>query len=215
MGWDNRGRRQKRSRPLDAKRETQGRGGAPARDPEPQAGPEAGTQLPVAGKRRGRDTEVWHLAELFRQRAQASGIELAKGLPVICTEISDLVTRYGIRGKSFRQMATGCKKRTAHSRLAEHCWLHWPPLEPARQHDRELTWVQVVEVIIAEFWSRQWDAHALDHFRQHFQEYGQLALNHWRSLRIAQDIASQPPRPRAVMRRQEPGGTMADASKEG
>lgn len=164
----------------------------------------------------GRDPDVWHLSMLFRQLAQADGIELAKGLPVIHDEIIDLVRRYGLRGQVYRHRTSRCRKRTLHPGLAEHCWLHLPELERTGRGDSDITWVQMVEVIMFEFWSRAWDAHALDHFRQHFQEYGQMALDHWRNLAIMQDVAAQPARPRVRRVRQEPAaGTMADASKEG
>jgi hypothetical protein len=95
--------------------------------------------------------------------------------------------------------------------VAAHCWLHWPPGNPADQEQqRVLTWVEVVEIIMAEFWSRIWDEHALDLFRQHFAEYGLATANHWKSLRIMREIASQPrDHVRPVVRRRVPSATTA------
>lgn len=164
----------------------------------------------------GYHPDVWHLALSFEQSAKANGIELRAGRPVIYSEIDALVTHHGLRGKTYRHRTALCKNIALHPALAAHCWLHLPELVRTGHGDSDITWVQMVEVIIREFWSRIWDEHALDHFRQHFQEYGQAALDHWRDLAITRDIASQPARPRVRRVRQEPlAGTMADASKEG
>jgi hypothetical protein len=192
-----------------------GRGTSPR--PNATARPDlpAGAQQPAAGRRRGRDTDIWHLAELFRQYARADGIELTKGLPVIAAEINDLVAHYEMRGRdtigSYPHMATGCYRRRLPEGLAARCWYHYPPQDPDAQRDGNLTWVQMVEVVMAEFWSRQWDEHALDHFRQHFAEYARAAIQHWRNLHIIRSIEAQPSVRRPVMRR----ATMSDATKEG
>jgi len=187
------------------------------RTPAPAASRPAAPRQPFDRDRcpAGYDPDVWHLALRFEQSAKADGIELRAGRPVIYAEIDALVTHHGLRGKTYRHRADRCRKRFLSELLADHCWLHLPELERASRAEADITWAQMVEVIMREFWSRIWDEHALDHFRQHFQEYGQMALDHWRSLGIMQDIASQPPAPRVRRRRQEAGVIMADASKEG
>lgn len=163
----------------------------------------------------GWDADIWHLALLFEQYARADKIELRAGRPVIYAEISALVDRYGMREGRYRHEIRGCARRELPKDMADRCWFHWPPQETARQEARALTWVEMAEVILAEFWSRIWDAHALDHLRQHFGEYGTAAVEHWNSLRIVASIEDQPREPRQPVRRQRPGDTMADASKEG
>ena len=73
----------------------------------------AGVSRP-SGKPRGRDTDIWRLAVLFRWHAQRNRIELTKGLPVIAAEINDLVTRFEMRGRdtirSYPHMVTGCRR---------------------------------------------------------------------------------------------------------
>lgn len=186
-----------------------GRAAAVASGPPVRRGP-----LDRSARPPGWDADVWHLTLFFEQRAQADRIELRAGRHLVYAEIDDLVKRYGLRGKSVRQEIEGCRHRTDSSRLASHCWLHWPPMQPAEQAAGVLTWVELVDVVIAEFWSRRWDTHALDHFRQHFAEYGQLAVKHWWNLTVAKNARANPAPP-LPMRRRITGATMQDASKEG
>jgi hypothetical protein len=162
----------------------------------------------------GRDTDLWHLALLFRQGAQDADIELAKSLPVIYGEIDDLVTRYGIRRQTFHHEVHGCKRRELPYFLANRCWYHYPPTATSGHAASVITWVQMVEIIIAEFWSRIQDEHALDQFRQTFAEYGRAAVKHWNSLRVIKDIDSTPRAAPPPMRRRESSGTMTRATKE-
>lgn len=163
----------------------------------------------------GYDQDCWHLALLFRAGAQRDRIELAAKLPVICLEIDDLVTRYGIRGQTFRHVAEGCQHRETPYYLAIRCWYHYPPMALSGHESGVITWVQMVEIIIAEFWSRIQNEHALDYFRQSFGEYGQAAVRHWANLRVVNEIAARPHVRRGPMRRRQPAGTMQAASKEG
>lgn len=187
--------------------------GTSFRHGDPPARPASPRQpdRPASASGSRRDADVWHLAALFRQYAQADGIELAKGLPIIAAEITDLVDRYDVRGKSFRHLAAGCTRRHLPAGLAERCWYHYPPLDPDGQRDGLVTWVHMVEVIMAEFWSRRWDIHALDDFRQHFAEYGRAAMQHWGHLAILRSVQAAGPTRRDIMRR----ATMTDAIKEG
>jgi hypothetical protein len=162
----------------------------------------------------GYDQSCWSLALLFRERARVDGIELAHGLPVLHDEIKDLVERHGIRGKSFQHEYEGCERRTLHTKLAAHCWLHYPPLERNEQKTGSITWVEMIEVIILEFWSCYRDQYALDSFRHEFQKTGQQALSHWHSLRQLRAIRANPRPSRPVQHRHD-GATMQDASKEG
>lgn len=163
----------------------------------------------------GYDQDCWHLALLFRAGAQRDRIELAAKLPVICLEIDDLVTRYGIRGQTFRHETHGCTRREMPYYLAARCWYHYPPMALSGHQACVITWVQMVEIVIAEFWSRIQNEHALDYFRQSFAEYGQAAVKHWANLRVVKEIDSRPHVPREPMRRRQPAGTMQDVSKEG
>lgn len=215
MGWESNGKRQKQARPLDGIREAEGRGNARPSRPEPAPAARA-TETRTRRDRddcpAGYDPAIWHLAKLFQQCARADGIELVKGLPVIHSEIEGLVSLAGIRGRAYRQEVRGCRNRALRKDMAAKCWYHHPPGRPREQQAGSITWVQLVEVIIAEFWSRQWDGFALDAFRQHFAEYGRAALRHWEGLAFAQRVETKP---RAIMRRDDPRGTMDDASKEG
>lgn len=205
MGYDNtRGRRQK-SRVLpgfgsDASAEVPPP--FPDRTPAQLARPEH--PLQPAGKRKGRDTDIWHLAELFRDDARASGIELRKGLPIICQEINALVELWKMREKTFIQFVDACERRHLPDDQAAKCWFH--TRTDVRQ--RQITWVEMVEVIMAEFWSRIWDEHALDYFRQYFAEFGRRAVMHWGSLSAIEAINARPKQPREVMRRQPTDATM-------
>lgn len=162
---------------------------------QPKGQAQSGTARPSAPKPRrepdacpdGYDPDVWHLALLFRQCAQADKIELPKGLPVIHAELADVVDRYKVRGQKYLQEVYGCHRREMPDDMAARCWYHWPPERArlAEQEARELTWVQFMEVVMAEFWSRIWDEHALDGFRQYFAEYANGAWQHWKHLRIA------------------------------
>lgn len=189
---------------------------APSVPAQPQArGPRDRNQCPA-----GWDAEVWHLTLLFEDYARADGIELRAGRPVIYSEISDLVTRWHMREKSGRRLyaqeVTGCARRELADDRADRCWYHWPPKAPAQQTQRPITWVEVVEIIMAELWSRVMDVNALDHFRAHFAEYGLAMAHHWKSLRIKREIASQPKdHVRPIVRRRVPSGTIAGDSKEG
>jgi hypothetical protein len=178
-----------------------------SRRPEPMPRPDP----QPAGKRQGRDTEIGHLAQLFQQYARADGIELRKGYPVICTEINDLVTRWHLREKHFEQYADACERRCLPDDQAAKCWYH----TRTDVRHRAITWVEMVEVIMAEFWSRIWDEHALDYFRQYFAEFGRAAVRHWASLSAVEAINARPKQPRAVMRRRMPDATMPDGIKEG
>lgn len=147
----------------------------------------------------GWDEDIWSLALLFRQYARADGIELQQGPPVIYMEIDDLVTRYTMRGRTYPQEVYGCKARFFPTDLASHCWLHYPVSPPEDQKPGDLVWHQKVEVIMAEFWSRVWDARALDHFRQHFAEYGLMAVRHWENLRAVRAVDDRRRHERAMM----------------
>ena len=182
----------------------------PGQATEVRRGPRDRDECPA-----GWDAGVWHLARLFRDGAQSAGIELVKGLPVIYGEIDDLVTRYGIRKQTFHHEVHGCQRRELPYFLAARCWYHYPPMATSGHVESVITWVQMVEIIIAEFWSRIQNEHALDHFRQYFAEYGQAAVKHWNSLRVLRDIAETPKVEPAPRRRRAQGATMADASKEG
>jgi hypothetical protein len=166
------------------------------------------------------DADVWNLVLLFEEYARADDIRLRAGRPVIYAEIDGLVTQWNMREKSrsglYKQEVSGCTRRELSTGLAAHCWYHWPPGKTSRQEQlRVLTWVQVVEILMAELWSRVMDENALEHFRRYFAEYGLAMANHWKSLRIIREIASQPKQDRPVMRRRVPSGTMAVDSKEG
>ena len=208
MGVDNtRGRRQKRARPLDAMRESQGQ--TQTQRPEPEARPEP--QLQPAGRRRGRDTDIWHLAELFQQLARANKIELRKGLPVIATEINDLVNLWKMREKVYPHYYEACERRELPASQAAKCWYH--PRTDIRQ--RNITWVEMVEVIMAEFWSRIWDEYALDYFRQYFAEYGRKRRHALGILSAIEAINARPKQPREDDATPVISATMPDVSKEG
>ena len=160
----------------------------------------------------GWDAQLWHLTLLFGQYARADGIELRAGRHFVYAEINDLVTHHGLRGKTYPHEVRGCARRELDHRLAARCWFHWPPGDPGSQRPGDINWVQMVEVIMAEFWSRVQDEYALDMFRQHFQEYGKAAMKHWHTLAVIRDAA---PTPRRIVRRVPTGATMTDASKEG
>ena len=161
------------------------------------------------------DADTWKLTLLFEQRAQEAKIELAASRNFIYAEIDDLVTRHGIRKQIFHHEVHGCTRREMPYFLAARCWYHYPPFDLTGHEACEVNWVQMVEIIIAEFWSRIQNEHALDHFRQYFAEYGQAAVKHWNSLRVLRDIAETPKVEPAPRRRRAQGATMADASKEG
>jgi hypothetical protein len=183
--------------------------------PQQRRGPRDRNQCPA-----GWDAEVWHLTLRFEDYARADGIELRAGRPIIYSEINDLVTRWNMREKSrnriYVQEVTGCGRRELGEDIAERCWYHWPPKAPAQQTRRALTWVEVVEIIMAELWSRVMDENAVDHFRSHFAEYGLAMAQHWKSLRIKREIASRPQDAvRPIVRRRASSGTIAGDSKEG
>lgn len=194
-----------------------GRNDAPARQddhrPSQSQPARTGDRQPVPGKGPRRDASVWHLAMRFQQYARADGIVLQAHLPILATAIGTLVDDYGLRDATVHQVATGCTRRELHKGLADRCWYHYPPDDPDGQSDGLVSWDQLVEVIMAEFWSRVWDEYALDHFREHFREYGLAALNHWASLARANSAiarAEQADRPPVMQR-----ATMTDATKEG
>lgn len=151
------------------------------------------------------DADIWRLTLLFQQYARADKIELRASRRFIYMEIDDLVTRYTMRGRTYPQEVYGCKGRFIPEDMANHCWLHHPVRPPEDQKPGDLAWQQKVEVIMAEFWSRIWDEHALDHFRQHFAEYGLIAVRHWDNLRAA----------RSADDRRHSRGRMPVGSKEG
>lgn len=164
----------------------------------------------------GWDASLWHLTLRFEQYAAADGITLRAGRPVIYAELSDLVGRWHLRDKSFYQEVFACSRRIVAADRADHCWYHWPPQEPERQSAGELTWVEVVEIIMAEHWSRLQDGYALDAFRQNAHLYGRKMTDHWKSLRIKRAVASRPADgPHPVVRRRTPGDTIPVTSKEG
>lgn len=150
------------------------------------------------------DTAIWGLALLFDDRALEAGITLRAGRHLVYAEIDELVTRCGIRNQTFRHEVHGCQRRELPYYLAARCWYHYPPMSLTGHDARDITWWQMVEIIIAEFWSRIQNEYALDQFRQSFREYGEAAVKHWNSLRVLQDV-----------QRQMSGATMQDASKEG
>lgn len=156
----------------------------------------------------GYEQDLWTLAIEFKKYAWKDKIELASDLPVIHDGLADLVSRHGIRKQTYRHEVRGCTKRLLPPVLAARCWYHWPPDDPGRQESGTLTWYQMVEVIMAEFWSRVQNEHALEHFRQFFAEYGQAALNHWNNLRVLKDTDGK-------MQRRAAEVTMQDVSKEG
>lgn len=149
----------------------------------------------------GWDADLWHLALLFEQYARADGIELRASRPIIYAEIAEMVTQYNMRRQDFRQEVHGCERRMLGADVAARCWYHWPPDRPADQVAGQITWVQKVEIIMAELWSCVQDEHALDRFRQRFPEYGRAAAKHWRSLSMIRQIDERPKQPRPVMRR--------------
>jgi hypothetical protein len=165
----------------------------------------------------GYDQDIWTLAIRFQRYAltEKPSIILAADLPVIHDVLDELVTRWDMRKKSrsglYVQEVSGCARRELSKHLADRCWYHWPPRKPAAQEQlRVLTWVEVVEILMAELWSRVMDEYALDHFRQHFAEYGLAMANHWKSLRIIREINAQPKdHPRPIVRRRVPSGTTA------
>jgi hypothetical protein len=157
------------------------------------------------------DADIWHLTLRFQQYARADGIELRPGRHMIYAEIEALVSRYTMRGRMYPQEVYGCERRHLGADMAARCWYHWPPDKPAEQVAGEIDWVQKVEIIMAEFWSRIWDDNAADGFRQHFAEYGRDAVRHWRSLRMVKAIDERPKQPRQIMRRAK----MAADSEEG
>lgn len=187
---------------------------APPAQPQQRRGPRDRNQCPA-----GWDAEVWHLTLVFEQYADADGIVLRAGRPVIYSEIDALVTRWNMREKSrnrvYVQQVHGCTRRELGDDMAERCWYHWPPKSPAHQTKRALTWVEVVEILMAELWSRVMDPNALEHFRAHFAEYGTAMATHWKSLRIKQEIESRPKDAARPIVRRSPSGTIAGDSKEG
>lgn len=168
---------------------------------QPRKGPRDRDDCPA-----GWDADLWSLTLRFEQDARADRIDLKAGRPVIYSELADLVARHEMRTRTYPQAVKGCTRRLLDDSLAEKCWLHYNPQHPGSQWERDLGWVEMVEVIMAEFWSRVWDEYALDGFRHHFREYGQLAVGHWISLRVAQ---------RSAERREHERATMSDDSKEG
>lgn len=164
----------------------------------------------------GWDEDVWALSLRFRAYARHDGIELAAGLPVIYAEIEALVTRWQMRERAasheYVQEVDGCTRRHLPADMADRCWYHWPPHQVHAQVARELTWQQMIAIIMAEFWSRIQDPYALSRLSQYFAEYGGEAVRHWRGLRAQRDIASQPRPERRIIR---PRGSMQDVSKEG
>lgn len=163
----------------------------------------------------GWDTDVWHLALLFQQYARADGIELRQGRPIIYTELKSLIDHYKVRDQKFVQEVRGCRNRFAPTDWAAHCWLHWPPDDPKAQRPGPVTWVQKMEVLQAEFWSRIQDEHALDAFRQYFREYGNMILQHWKSLRhirAIDELRKEAPEP--TVRRRITSDTMADEQED-
>lgn len=172
----------------------------------------------------GYKQDLWTLAIRFQQYAVAElapGVVLAADLPVIHDVLDSLVTQWNMREKSrsglYKQEVSGCARRELGTDMAAHCWYHYPPGKPAEQEQhRVLRWDEVVEILMAELWSRVMDEHALDHFRQHFAEYGMEMARHWKSLRIIREINAQPKdHPRPIVRRRVPSGTIAGDSKEG
>lgn len=159
----------------------------------------------------GWDTDLWHLTLLFDQAAQVDGIELRTGRALIYREIEHLVDQWHLRTKTFVQYADGCERRHLPDDQAAKCWFH----TRADVRQREITWVEMVEVIMAEFWSRIWNEHALDSFRQQFADYGRKAVQHWRSLSVVEAIDARPKTEPVVMRRRTSGATMPGGSKEG
>lgn len=162
----------------------------------PAAKPRAQSDRPVRKGPRDRDdcppgwdATLWSLTLWFEQCARADDITLAAGRPVIYSELADLVERHDMRakadGKHYRQAVRGCARRNLSPSLAEKCWLHHPPTGGDKWNEY-LGWSEMVEVVMAEFWSRIWDQYALDHFRRHFVEYGRMAMDHWSNLRVAQ-----------------------------
>ena len=133
----------------------------------------------------GWDEDIWHLVLLFEQYARADKIELRAGRPVIYMEIDGLVRRFGLRDVRLHPESYGCPRRLLGADMAARCWFHYPPHAPDRQQDyTEIGWVEVVEVIMAEFWAHIWDDRAVDYFGQYFSEYGAAMQKHWRSLRM-------------------------------
>lgn len=164
----------------------------------------------------GYDADVWHLALRFRQYAQDDKIELVAGLPVVYAELDDIIGRYGMRQKGYDQEVYGCDRRNLPDDYARRCWYHFPPGAPGQQVTRAITWTEMTEIIMAEFWSRIQDEHAAARFREHFVEYGMAAIRHWKSLRISKAIDEQPKdHARAVLRRRIGSGRMQSDSKEG
>lgn len=185
----------------------------PAVDEQSQSQGQRPARKPIDRNRcpAGWDENIWHLALLFEQSARADGIELRVGRPVIYAEINELVSRWHMRDKSFVQYADACTRRNLPDDQAAKCWYH----TRTDVRHRAITWVEMVEVIMAEFWSRIWDEHALDYFRQYFAEFGRAAVKHWASLSAIEAINARPKQPRAVMQRKMTGATMQGVSKEG
>jgi len=180
----------------------------------------AGPPPDVDGCPAGWDASLWYLTLLFEKYARADGITLRAGRPVIYAEIDALVTQWNMREKAakgqYKQEVTGCERRKLGHDMADRCWYHYPPGRSSRQEQhRVLAWPEVVEIIMAELWSRIMDEHALGYLRQFFAEYGLAMAKHWRSLRIAREIDEQPKVERPVMRRRNPSDTMTADSKEG
>ena len=186
----------------------------PVSRPVPAAPPAPSAPRPAFNRDRcpaGWDEGIWHLALLFEQYAHADGIELRVGRPVIYSDLMALDERYRVRHQRFVQVVTGCERRHLPKSRADRCVLH------TREDvtDRSITWIEMFEVIMAEFWSRYQDAHALDEFRQRFAEYGTMAVRHWQSLDVARAIDARPKPPRAIVQRKTAGATMPVGSKEG
>ena len=108
---------------------------------------------------------------MFEQYAWADKIELPAGRRSSTWRSSELVDRYKMRGQDFRQEVHGCERRHPGTDMAATAGTTGRPGSPPTRWPG-ITWDQKVEIIMAEFWSRIWDEHALDHFRQHFAEYG-------------------------------------------
>lgn len=162
----------------------------------------------------GWDEGTWHLTLLFEQYARADDIRLRAGRPVIYADLDAMVRDTGSRRRLFAHETEPCTRRLLPADRADRCWYHWPPHEPLKQVKRDLSWTEAVEVIMAEFWSRVWDEHALDYLRRYFPEYGHGMIRHWSSLWTLQRIAERPVVRPPVMRRQLASVTMLPGARE-
>ena len=159
----------------------------------------------------GWDADIWHLVLRFEQYARADKIELTAGRPVIYMEITDLVSRYGMRAQDVPPGGARLRAPAARHRHGGALLVPLAAREARRPGGR------------ADHLGPEGRDH---HGRAVVPHHGRVRRGplpsvlrrvrpgsgkHWRSLRIVKSIDEQPKEPRRIMRRV----TMPADSKEG